>query len=639
MAVSLTSDKINVETTAGPKKRLLDVCSREGLPLNSRCGGKASCGGCTLVLREGEYISLGRMISLAPGDKERKVLGCQTRCLSEDALIYIPAPSRLELTGKIADDFQVRAFRPDSGTRRYVLNVPEADMEDQRADQLRLEEVLSRVAGVDRVHFPLECLRQLPGALQDGGGKVTVTLGMLRNTPCILDVRAGETTGILPGVAFDIGTTTVVGVLVDLLTGTVLGRSSRYNQQITIADDVSARISWSTSPAKLKRMQKLLVEETLNPIIGELCDEAGIEAGSIAHSVVSGNTVMIHLLLAMDPTTIGRMPFHPVAADPGGFWAMETGLDMMPRGIVDVVPAIAGYVGGDIVADIHATGIRPADGLTLMVDIGTNGEMVMTDGDGMVACATPAGPAFEGGRTRSGMRAAPGAIERIRFGRELRFELGVIGDVRPTGICGSALIDFIAEGMRCGLINNAGRFDLDMLRAGGAWVGVEEGDNQVHACRLVPAGDGLQEPIVITELDMSELLQAKSAIYSGLKTLLATAGRTFRQVDRFVLTGGFARYIDIENGIFCGLLPELDRARIEVPGNGSLAGAYMTLMDRSALDSMRDMVGRTRVIELNMAEDFEQNFIEALFLPNYDEDDFPGVIAELEQGEQDAVVR
>lgn len=423
------------------------------------------------------------------------------------------------------------------------------------------------------------------------------------------------------GVAIDIGTTTVVAALLDLSTGKILRRESLYNQQILKADDVVSRISLCSEPGNLDALKELVIDHTINPLIQKLCAGTGSDKNDIAHITVSGNTVMMHLFFGRSPVSIGVIPFTPVSH----FFkstAAELGIDVNPRALVEDIPAISGYVGGDITSDIYASSLWKKTGLTVLVDIGTNGEMVACLDGQMTACATAAGPAFEGAGLLHGARAASRAIDSIAYDANLDFKLTVIGDPNPIGLCGSAIIDFIAEGFRCGLINSMGRYDLELLKKNRRYESV----SGMHACILVtPERSATGESITITEYDIAEILKAKAAIYSGLKTLLAEQGKTVHEIDHIILAGGFAKHINLQNAICIGLLPDIGTEKYDVIGNGSLAGAALALLDQSTEQAYLDIIKKPKIVTLNQTAHFTNYFQEALAIPNLDEDDFPNI--------------
>lgn len=423
------------------------------------------------------------------------------------------------------------------------------------------------------------------------------------------------------GIAVDIGTTTVVAALINLETGETLGRESFYNQQILKADDVVSRISLCNGPGNLESLKELVIDNTLNPIIHKLCSKHGVDKARIVHLGVSGNTVMMHLFYGVSPASIGTLPFKPVSRTFESA-AGKLGIDVHPEAVVEAVPAISGYVGGDITSDLHVSRLEATEGLSILVDIGTNGEMVACLDGKMTACATAAGPAFEGAGLLHGMRAASRAIDTIRIDENLDFEMTVIGEPIPMGLCGSAIIDFIAEGFRCGLINAMGRYDVELLKQKGRYESVAG----MHACVLVHAGkSAIGESITITEGDIAEILKAKAAIYGGLKSLLAELGKTVHDVDFAVLAGGFAKHIDLGNAVAMGLLPDIGLEKYKVIGNGSLAGAALVLLDKSASQAYGNLIDRPEIVHLNMTGHFTNHFQEALAIPNLESGDFPSL--------------
>ncbi|MEA2067854.1 MAG: ASKHA domain-containing protein [Verrucomicrobiota bacterium] len=423
------------------------------------------------------------------------------------------------------------------------------------------------------------------------------------------------------GVAVDVGTTTVVAALIDLSTGKVLSRESLYNQQILKADDVVSRISLCNAEGQLEALKELVIDHTLNPLIHKLCAGIGIDKDAIVHLTLSGNTVMMHIFFGISPASIGTLPFKPVSR----FFkstAIELGIDANPKALVEDVPSISGYVGGDITSDLHVSNLWKKNGLTVLVDIGTNGEMVASLDGQMSACATAAGPAFEGAGLLHGARAASRAIDTVKYDADLDFELTVVGEPNPMGLCGSAIIDFIAEGFRCGLINSMGRYDVELLRRNARYESVLG----MHACMLVaPELSATGESITITEGDIAEILKTKAAIYGGLKSLLAEQGKTVQEIDHLVLAGGFAKHINLENSICIGLLPDIGIDRYEVIGNGSLAGAALALLDQDTEQAYLELIEKPGIVTLNKTAHFTNYFQEALAIPNLDEEDFPSV--------------
>jgi len=423
------------------------------------------------------------------------------------------------------------------------------------------------------------------------------------------------------GVAVDVGTTTVVAALINLENGRVTHRASLYNQQILKAADVVSRISLCNTPSQLEVLQELVIHKTLNPLILKLCADSGINKDEMLHLTVSGNTVMTHIFFGVSPVSMGTLPFDPVSRTFVDT-ASARGIDINPTALIQAIPAISGYIGGDITSDIFASKLQENGGLSVLIDIGTNGEIVANLDGKMTACSTAAGPAFEGAGLLHGTRAASRAIDSIQYDRNLDFKLTIIDEQTPMGLCGSAIIDFIAEGFRCGLINSMGRYDIELLKKKQRYESVYN----MHACILVPAEQSATgKSITVTEGDIAEILKAKAAIYGGLKSLLTELGRTAHKVDHLILSGGFAKHINIRNAITLGLLPDISPEKYQVIGNGSLAGATLALLDKDVGRAYLELIDKPRVITLNQTPHFLNYFQEALAIPNLETDDFPSV--------------
>lgn len=602
---------------------LTRAAEQAGLILNTRCGFQGTCGGCTARLVSGTFQVGTQRVEVSP-DQPVSAVACQTVILGDNAEVTFPAASLVERFAQIETSFLVSEVPGRAATRSRCIEVPAAVLGEAASDWDRLREAIPDGEGL---RPSLAALRDLPGALDVDGGRVTVTQHRGETGDILLAVEPGDATAKHLGVAVDIGTTTVVVVLVNLRDGNLLGRASMYNQQIAKADDVASRITYADNPEQLGELQQLVVKDTLNTLLEMVCRDQGCAPEDVRHAVMAGNTIMSHLLLGLSPTGIGRIPFQPVTRTYPAVEAGELGLSLHPQARVDVVPSVAGYVGGDIVADIAVSDLHHASTLSLLVDIGTNGEIVVAEAGRMAACATAAGPAFEGYGIAHGCRAAAGAVERIRYDDRLAFDLQVIGEERPRGLCGSAIVDFIAEGLRCGLINRMGRFDRALLTARGRAQTESGRCGDSLACRIQDAGEtATGDPLCVSELDISQVLKAKAAIYAGMKTLLASWGKSFPDVARFCLAGGFARHVDLDNAVTIGLLPDIGRDRYEKIGNGSLAGAYRALLDPATAEDFRRIMDIPHMVELNLQADFEPNFVDALALPNLQTDEFPSVV-------------
>ncbi|MBI2497592.1 MAG: DUF4445 domain-containing protein [Opitutae bacterium] len=416
------------------------------------------------------------------------------------------------------------------------------------------------------------------------------------------------------GAAVDVGTTTVALLLCDLGTGRVLAEASSFNAQIKFGEDVLTRIQHAGhGGAALAQLQQAVAGETIQPLLAEAGRAAGIAPADIGVLSVAGNTTMQHLLAGVDPSPLGVHPFRPVFLEHRVFPPRNLGLDFGgPDAEVHLLPGPAAYVGADLAAGMVATGLLYDEGPVLLVDVGTNGEIITKVGDRLIGCATAAGPAFEGAGLTSGVRGVHGAIERVRLRRTpFQAELGVIGDVpRPLGLCGSAYVDFLCEARSAGILQTNGRFTAEFVAGAGSLV--EAGE---YGRRLRLHDRGASGPVWITEVDVARLLQAKAAIAAGINTLLGLLGIAARDIRTVHLAGGFGMHLSLGHAIGCGLLPGFTPGQIRVVGNTSLGGAFLALNDRSLLAEMQDGCAQLESIELNLQPGFEDAYIDQLMLP------------------------
>lgn len=604
-------------TTDDVTRHELDwVLNDLGFLLNKRCGGEGTCGGCKVVLEEGSFSVAGKTVS-ASAAHPRNALACCTKLTGNHSVVRLPSRSLIEVGGAIEHEFYLPAdVVVDPPIKKIRITMPAASLTDHRSDQERMVDEIRRLNGLDSIIVPLSITQRLSRLSGAGVQTFTVTIAASGDHWRIFDLAGVDSPQCSYGMAIDIGTTTVVGMLINLETGAILQNAARYNQQVEMADDVASRISTGKSVQGRERLQRLVVLDTINPIVDSVCHAEGISRDAIESFSIAGNTVMMHLLLGLDVSNIGKLPFNPCVRYPEMVTARHLRMHGHPEAHVEVIPAISGYIGGDITADICVANLEDHPDGTLLVDIGTNAEIVLKDRNELICCATPAGPAFEGGGLLHGCRASKGAIAHVAIGPDLEFSLECIDDDPPKGVCGSAIIDFIAEGYKRGLINRAGRFFVRRLEECGRHVKIDVAGQSVHACMLTKHGESCGDsPILVTEADIAQILQAKAAIFSGIKTLLEQQSRSLDNVVRILLAGGFARHINIENAMCIGMLPRLPSESFMVTGNSALAGAYLALVDRKRAQIMREIHMRPRIVELNLVDSFEGNFIEALYLP------------------------
>jgi uncharacterized 2Fe-2S/4Fe-4S cluster protein (DUF4445 family) len=621
LTIDSTGEKLRIDIRRD--KPLSFLIQQAGIPLDLQCSGLGICGKCAVFLGEGEYEVSGETVKISKGE-EQKALSCRTKILSDHAVVRVPPRAVLKTEGKIYDDFELDKFNFAPLTRKILVELPESSLEKPVADwDILKAEIKKRDPDVNDLSCCLDVLRKFPLLLEESR-TITATIGRFHKQWDLIDVESGDTAGKNLGLAVDIGTTTVAALLVDMNTGKVLSKASAYNQQMSRADDVASRISVASNGAdELKYMKDLVVNDTINKLIKELCEKANRKTDEIQRMAVSGNTVMSHLFLGLSPKSIGVLPFQPVTNVYADSVGSELGISMHGCGIVNIVPSISGYIGGDITSDIYVSGLDKTNDLTALVDLGTNSEMALAENGEILTAAAAAGPAFEGAGMLCGCRASKGAIEHIDFDESLDFKIQTIGDAKAIGICGSAIIDFIAKGYKCGLINPMGRFDLDMLKKANRYVEADICGRKSHACLLASEKESeTGEPVLVAEGDIEQILKAKAAVYAGLKTLLSEKGKTFKDLKKIILAGGFAKYINVDNAITMGMLPDLPSEIYQSIGNGSLAGAFLALIDPDASKAYLEIIDKPKVTALNLIPEFEMSFVDALMIPNYNESEF-----------------
>lgn len=418
--------------------------------------------------------------------------------------------------------------------------------------------------------------------------------------------------------AIDLGTTTVVVMLIDLTTGDVIARAGGFNEQIRFGDNVLTRIDAARDLKTRRELQTAITETTFPSLIETACERAERSTDRLAGGVIAGNTTMLHLLLGEDPTSLGVHPFTPQFIEGRQLNCSDIQLNIegasqnLP---LQLLPGIAAFIGADIVAGIYATGMLFDDEPRLLVDIGTNGEIVLQHQGKLTTCATAAGPAFEGGGLRCGTRARDGAISRLEFSIDpLQIDADIIGNAplsRAAGICGSAYIDFLAETREAGLLTPSGRFDPDAWNSIPASHRIENEDGRA----ILLADQKGRGGMLVSEVDIAVILQAKAAIGAGIETLLETSGISADDVGKIYLAGGFGMHLDVSHAIEMGLLPGFRTEQVEVVGNTSLAGAMLATIDRTTLGEMESIRNNAQVIELNLQDGFEDCYIDHLMLP------------------------
>jgi len=628
---------LTVEVQEG--ENLLRAALAAGVHINASCGGEGVCGKCRILLESGEMDSLrGGLMSDDEWDLGYRQ-ACQSRVVS-DVVVRIPPESLLDrrtLTRRagvglrpspidLAALKEQGLYNPAFKKRFVKLSPP--TLADNVNDLSRLEDGLARQHAVESLTLDFFLVRKLARVVREQNFEVTATLDFSRRrfrSPHMINVEAGDTTQRHFALAVDIGTTTVWVQLLDLAKGEILGHAADYNSQMSYGDDVITRIVFSQKELGLQKLQKSVVA-TINQVMHRLLKQHKLSVEEISHMTVAGNTTMTHLFYAIDPKFIRLSPYTPTAGSIPLLRARDLGLEVPEHVFLYSVSSVSSYVGGDIVAGVLASGLYKEPRLTLFIDIGTNGEIVIGNQQWMACAACSAGPAFEGGGIRCGMRAAQGAIEEVSINPGT-FEpmILTIGMVKPKGICGSGLINLMAALMDSGLILPNGKFrdDLNTPR-------VRLGDSgREYVVAMAEDTQGGQEDIVLSEADIDNLMRAKGAMFAGYLTLLEGVGLRLQDLEQVILAGAFGNFVNIDNAIAIGLLPDLPRDRYQFVGNASLLGATLVAFSREMLEEERRVAEMMTNFELSETPGFMDQYIAALFLPHTQGEYFPSVAERL----------
>jgi uncharacterized 2Fe-2S/4Fe-4S cluster protein (DUF4445 family) len=617
---------------------LADAVAAAGLELNLPCGGQGRCGRCKLIVESGK-VQRRAVSRLSKTELEQGyALACQSY-VSSDVTVFVP-PQEEMIVRTIPSEKQISKiielplkcdWTGQQELRQLHLTIEPPSLMDNTTDLDRLKRALAQRHGVRDLWLDLPLLRRLAGALRDADWNVTVVLEMRTwandRPPRLLDVLPGDQTAApLYAVAVDIGTTSNVVYLVEMKSGQVVDTAIEYNRQISCGEDVISRIVYAKREGGLEHLQRLVIQ-TINSLIEEICQRQEIEPTAIYRMTVAGNTTMIHLFLALWPEPIRLAPFIPTVNQPLPVEAHELGLHVNPQATVDCLPGIGSYVGADITAGVLSSKIFATDKLTLFIDVGTNGEIVLGNNDWLISCACSAGPAFEGSGVYSGMRATSGAIEEVWVNTST-YEptYRTIGNAPPQGLCGSGIISLLAEMFITGVMDKGGKIkrDLDTPR-------IRQGE---HGMEYVVAWKEethrKQQDVVITEVDISNLVRAKAAIYAGFSVLVRSVGLELADVEQVLIGGAFGKYIDVEKAIQIGLLPDMPWDRFSFLGNTSALGAYTALLCPDMRQKVVEIASKMTYLELSADNTFYDEFTKALFLPHTDITTFPAVARLLE---------
>ncbi|MBI5965829.1 MAG: DUF4445 domain-containing protein [Chloroflexi bacterium] len=629
--ISFTHNEKQSSVSVPTGTMLSDAAHLAGVEIGQPCGGQGRCGRCA-VLVTGGNVRRRSTLRLSPADVEQGyALACQS-VVEGDVVINVPPQEKIErrlTTDRVVAEVTVPLdydFDQHQSIHRVYLELTPPTMEDQTDDWARLQTVLRTQANIPEVICSLHLLQTLGKTLRDGEWRVTVVVDSDMEFPekpvRLIEVFPGRVDDYSPlwGCAIDIGTTTVSLWLVDLVSGHVRAQVAEYNGQIARGEDVISRIIYSGKAGGEQEMRQLVLD-TINDLLETACKRVKARPEDVMKATIAGNSTMMHLLLGIPAGSIRLSPFITAVNHPPVMLAKEVGINIHHEGAVDCLPGVASYVGADITAGVLSSGLEHAEHVTLFIDVGTNGEIVLGNRDWLVTCACSAGPAFEGAGVVNGMRATQGAIEEVWINGET-FEptYRVIGGGKPKGICGSGLISLLAEAFLTGVIDKAGNVNL---MAGSSRV--REGSHGGEYVIVRGAESESGEDIVITRVDIDNLLRAKAAIYAGFSILADTVGVPLEMADRVLVGGSFGKYINVEKAVQIGLLPDMEWSRFEFLGNTSVKGAYAALLDWRMRDRITEIAKRMTYVELSADNSFYDAFTSALFLPHTDMSRFPSV--------------
>lgn len=619
-------------------KTLLTASHELGVDIEAPCGAHKVCGKCKVKIETGFFEKFGidsQMEHLsALSEEEKKILKAEEiadnyrlACATEirgDILVFVPEESR-KADQVVLDTGKERTFRLDPAVKNYFVEMPVATLDDHRADLTRLKDALREQYGLDNLSMDYFVLRELPNVIRDGGWKVTATV--LYDSE-IIDVRPGFAEKWY-GIGIDVGTTTVAAYLCDMHTGAMLIKDGMMNPQVRYGEDVLSRITYAMMNDDGRDKLHDAIIEGINTLAQRMTEKVGLKPQDVCEITLVFNTAMHHCLLNLEPKYMGRSPFAPAISTPFDVKARDLGIKIGKAANVHILPVEAGFVGPDNVSVLIAEEpYKQDDEIRLIIDIGTNGEIDLGNRQKLLSTSCATGPALEGAQIKFGMRAAPGAIEKLRIDPETKeCTYKVIGDDNwhgrgskgnAKGICGSGIIDMVAEVFKAGIINKTGRFNnnLDTDR-------VRKDENGKPEYIMVFAEDsGIGKDITVTQGDIRAVQLAKSALYVGCKMLMRHLG--VDKIDRVTLAGAFGSFIDKESSLVIGLFPDCDLDRVAAVGNAAGDGAQAALLDKNKRIEARDVAANVQFVETAVEPDFQERFAEAMAFP-HSIDEFPSI--------------
>jgi uncharacterized 2Fe-2S/4Fe-4S cluster protein (DUF4445 family) len=597
-------------------KILLDALRELEIPIRSDCGGIGECGKCKVILSRGSTIpftsSERRFFSEEDLYKGYR-LACQVRLIEGSYEVFIPSESILQRYRSADVGFE-KFVELLPAVKKIFVTLPKSSLSDVRADYERIADASKDFIDLYNVDIDLDIIQRLPEVIRASDWSVTIVVWHNKK---IIDIESGDTSNKLYGLAIDIGTSKIVVHLIDLVNGNSIAIESIPNPQASYGADIISRLSHAIqSNDNLKKLQEILLR-AINLTIDRISLRANISKDNIYEAVVVGNTVMHHIFLGIQPKYLGYSPYVPAVSRSIYLRAKDLGMSINRNGIIYMLPVIAGYVGSDALADAIAVDLENCEKPCMLIDIGTNTEILLNTGKEIYACSTPAGPAFEGASISFGMRAVAGAIDQVFIyfdsaAQDYSVHYHTIGDMKPIGICGSAMIDTIAHLYRLNIIDNRGRF-LKKIKSSRII-----SNNGNYSFILAWSDEtGIGKSISITIKDINEILLAKAAIASGAKVLINEAKLSFTDLQNIYIAGSFGTYMNIENAITIGLLPNIDPKKVLFVGNTAISGAKACLKNINVRKKAEVLARKIKYIELSAHPLFNKMFIDSIPLPIY----------------------
>jgi len=626
-SVTFTGENINATVKVPTNTLLADAAHLAGIDIGQPCGGQGRCGRCAVKANEGNVRRRSTLRLSSQDVKQGYALACQS-VVEGDVSIYVPPQEKIErrlTTDRVVAEVTVPTdyeYPKYQTVQRHHLHLIPPSMDDQTDDWSRLQTALRSQHRVENLTCSLSLLRRMGKILRDGDWRVTAVLEKNR----LIDLQPDlvDEGSPLWGAAIDIGTTTVSLWLVDLVSGKVRAQVAEYNGQIARGEDVISRIIYTSRNGGGEDLRQRVLD-TINGLLELACKRVRAEPREVVKATIAGNSTMMHLMLGIPAGSIRLSPFITAINHLPILTAQDVGLKANPEASVDCLPGVASYVGADITAGVLSSGVDTAEDIVLFLDVGTNGETVLGNRDWLVTCACSAGPAFEGAGVVNGMRATEGAIEEVWINSgTLEPTYRVIGGGKPKGICGSGLISLLSEAFLTGVLDKGGNVNLvSASRSTRVREGAHGGEYVVAWGPESASG----EDIVLSRVDVDNLLRAKAAIYAGFTVLAENVGIPLESVSKVLVGGSFGKYINVEKAVQIGLLPDMPWEQFDFLGNTSVKGAYYALLDSRKREQLTGIAKRMTYIELSADNSFYDAFTSALFLPHTDMSRFPSVEA------------